>query len=56
MQEHFKTLKSRYGIEGMGLDRFSTLLSAFAPSIVELKHITDLLHRAFISHVQEGTV
>ena len=57
LRKHFMTLKGRYYDKWpMGWDRFSALMSAFAPSPDEMKSIADLLHTSFTAHVDEGTV
>jgi hypothetical protein len=58
LRSHFAALKRDLGalFPRMGIDRFSTLMSAFAPSSEELKQISQLLSERFMAHVSDGTV
>ena len=48
LRKHFKAVTQQYGrIPKLGYDRFSALLSAFSPSVDDIKAICDLLHGHF---------
>ena len=49
---HYKAIKQQYGkVKNLGLDRFTTLLSCFSPSIDQLSHISNLFHDTFSSFI-----
>jgi hypothetical protein len=53
LKKHFASIKSTYGnVPRLGQGRFSALLSAFAPSIEEIKNITNILHENFERHIE----
>lgn len=58
MRKHFARMKKRYhaSFPAIGWDRFSALMSAFAPSADDMKEIANLFHKSFMAHVDEGTV
>jgi len=57
LREHYKLIVDMFGkVPSLGMDRFSTLLSALAPSTDELKTIADLLHETFMAHIDAENV
>jgi len=56
-RRHFAELKTKFQDSWpMGWDRYSALLSAFAPSPTELQELADFLHNTFYHHVHSDTV